>query len=199
MNLREQQSQQKQQAIFQAACHCFAESGYNGTSVQTIADQANVSKGLVFNYFRSKQKLFEAVLKHTMEQWYEMSLAYSEAEKGTDPITSLTRTLRAPFDAMKKMPLLMAILSWDEPMLQERWPMITQANRRWRLQIAKQLRLGIKSGLFRRNLDIAATADVLHTLMKAHYSRVFTESKAHRLNQKTVDTVVDLAVHSVKA
>ncbi|MRI32734.1 hypothetical protein EOPP23_07005 [Endozoicomonas sp. OPT23] len=199
MNLREQQSQLKQQVIFEAACHCFAEKGYNGTSVQSIAERAGVSKGLIFNYFRSKQKLFEQVLKHTMEQWYDMSMAYSVAEKSNDPIATLTRTLRAPFDAMNKMPLLMAIISWDEPMLHERWPMISQANRRWRLQIEKQLKGGIDSGHFRKNLDTAITADVLHTLMKAHYSRMFMDGKAHRLNQKTVDTVVDLAVHSVKA
>lgn len=50
----------KEQAILDAAIHEFAEKGFEQASTNRIAKQAGVSKGLIFHYFESKEKLFEA-------------------------------------------------------------------------------------------------------------------------------------------
>jgi len=55
--------QQSIAAIKQAALYLFAHKGYGNTSISAIAKEANVSKGLMYNYFDSKQALLLAVIE----------------------------------------------------------------------------------------------------------------------------------------
>ncbi|WP_369255216.1 TetR/AcrR family transcriptional regulator [Geodermatophilus amargosae] len=48
--------------IEDAALRCFAEHGYPGTSIVTIATHAGVAPGNVYRYFRSKRLVFDAVV-----------------------------------------------------------------------------------------------------------------------------------------
>jgi len=54
--------QQSITAIKQAALQLFAHKGYGNTSISAIAKEANVSKGLMYNYFESKQALLLAII-----------------------------------------------------------------------------------------------------------------------------------------
>lgn len=54
---------QRMMAIQQAALDLFAYKGYVNTSISDIAKTANISKGLMYNYFSSKEQLLEAILK----------------------------------------------------------------------------------------------------------------------------------------
>jgi AcrR family transcriptional regulator len=47
--------------IFEAARDVFHEQGYGGARMQEIADRAGINKALLHYYYRSKDKLFEAV------------------------------------------------------------------------------------------------------------------------------------------
>ena len=47
--------------ILNAAIKIFQEKGFDGTRMQEIADEAVINKSLLHYYFRSKDKLFEAV------------------------------------------------------------------------------------------------------------------------------------------
>jgi len=58
--LREQQKQQRREAIAQAGMTLFVEKGFNKTRMEDIAAAVNMSGQTVFNYFPSKQMiLFE--------------------------------------------------------------------------------------------------------------------------------------------
>ncbi|NTW49909.1 MAG: TetR/AcrR family transcriptional regulator [Chlorobiales bacterium] len=52
--------------IFEAARMAFHRSGFDGARMQEIADEAGINKALLHYYFRSKDKLFEAVLHDAM-------------------------------------------------------------------------------------------------------------------------------------
>jgi TetR/AcrR family transcriptional regulator len=47
--------------ILDAARKVFLENGFDGTTMQHIADEAGINKALLHYYFRSKDRLFEAV------------------------------------------------------------------------------------------------------------------------------------------
>lgn len=51
-------SAEKRQLILDAATHLFTEQGYEGTSVDDIAQRAGVSKQTVYTHFGSKENLF---------------------------------------------------------------------------------------------------------------------------------------------
>jgi len=52
----------KKDLIMSVALEEFAEFGYHATSVHTIAKKANVSKGLLYNYFESKEDLLKEII-----------------------------------------------------------------------------------------------------------------------------------------
>jgi AcrR family transcriptional regulator len=53
--------------ILKVAGKSFAESGYHGVSLQEIAEDAGVSKSLIFYYFKDKKSLYEALIKRSVE------------------------------------------------------------------------------------------------------------------------------------
>ncbi len=55
--------------ILSAAEKVFYRKGKDGTSMQDIADEANITRTSLNYYYRSKDKLFEAVFRNTMEQF----------------------------------------------------------------------------------------------------------------------------------
>lgn len=55
-----------EQRIFEAARQAFIEKGLEGAKMQEIADRAGINKALLHYYFRTKEKLFEAVTKQVI-------------------------------------------------------------------------------------------------------------------------------------
>lgn len=53
---------EKQVLIFEVAERLFAENGYDGTSIRTIAKQADINIAMISYYFGSKEKLLEQLL-----------------------------------------------------------------------------------------------------------------------------------------
>jgi AcrR family transcriptional regulator len=60
---RRKQAQQRRQQLIDAALQQFAEQGFDGASIRDIAQAAGVTEALVYHYFRSKEHLFEEMLK----------------------------------------------------------------------------------------------------------------------------------------
>lgn len=50
-----------EEKILAAATHVFVTKGMDGARMQEIADQAGINKALLHYYFRSKERLFEAI------------------------------------------------------------------------------------------------------------------------------------------
>ena len=51
-------SEEKQQRILNAALKEFAQKGYKNASTNQIVKEADISKGLLFHYFKNKKQLF---------------------------------------------------------------------------------------------------------------------------------------------
>lgn len=62
---------QKTDLIKQAALNLFAEKGYPATSIAMIAKKAKISKGLIYNYFNSKEELLKAILFEELNSIYQ--------------------------------------------------------------------------------------------------------------------------------
>ena len=54
--------------ILEAAFKLMAKNGYEATSISQIAKSAGVSKGLMYNYFESKEELLKALLNDAMDE-----------------------------------------------------------------------------------------------------------------------------------
>lgn len=54
----------KEKEIIEAAGKVFSEYGFHKAKMQNIADVANVGKGTIYEYFSSKNQLFEEMIKY---------------------------------------------------------------------------------------------------------------------------------------
>ena len=64
--------QEKRQLIMNTALELFALHGYESTTINQIAKKANISKGLLYNYFESKEDLLEAILNKGIDEMMEI-------------------------------------------------------------------------------------------------------------------------------
>ena len=60
---------EKRAVIIEAAIEVFAEKTYMGASVSTISKKAGVSKGLLYNYFESKEDLLKQIIFKGFEEF----------------------------------------------------------------------------------------------------------------------------------
>ncbi|MDE7400236.1 MAG: TetR/AcrR family transcriptional regulator [Oscillospiraceae bacterium] len=67
MSIRDEQREQRRQLIFDKAIELFAKRGYANTKIGDIAKAADMSVGLMFHYFESKEKLFEELVRYGVQ------------------------------------------------------------------------------------------------------------------------------------
>jgi AcrR family transcriptional regulator len=58
--------QEKKTLIMDVALEYFASEGYHNTSISQIAKKAGISKGLMYNYFASKEELLKEIFNKSM-------------------------------------------------------------------------------------------------------------------------------------
>jgi len=68
--------------ILSVALELFAKKGYHATSISQIAQKANISKGLMYNYFAGKEKLLDEIIEQGFNSLAELEF---EAKRGIDP------------------------------------------------------------------------------------------------------------------
>ena len=68
--------EEKQTDIIKAAIRVFSEHGFDGAKMEYIAKEAGIGKGTVYEYFESKERLFEEILIFSVE---EFSLGLKES------------------------------------------------------------------------------------------------------------------------
>ena len=66
-DLRRKQRQKREEAIINAAKELISEKGYRNTSIEEIAEKAEVGPATVYNYFTSKSGLLVTILKREVE------------------------------------------------------------------------------------------------------------------------------------
>jgi AcrR family transcriptional regulator len=69
--------------LLDAALDLFVAKGFAATRVEEVAAKAGVSKGTLFLYFKSKEELFEAVVRENIGNQINQGLAEIESFEGT--------------------------------------------------------------------------------------------------------------------
>ncbi|MAN52896.1 MAG: TetR family transcriptional regulator [Marinimicrobium sp.] len=77
--------------IIKAAEEEFVQHGYRGTSIQAIADRAQIPKANVHYYFKSKSNLYIAVLDNLIHLWNNF---FDEITEKDDPAVVLDEFIR---------------------------------------------------------------------------------------------------------
>ncbi|QUQ67236.1 TetR/AcrR family transcriptional regulator [Kutzneria sp. CA-103260] len=78
---RAEQAERTRKTVLDTARRLFAERGFDGTSLQLIADTMGVQKANVYYYFRTKMAILEALLEGSIAA-FEQTLAAAERLDG---------------------------------------------------------------------------------------------------------------------
>lgn len=87
--------------IREAALILFSSKGYHNTSISEVAQKADMSKGLMYNYYDSKEALLKAIVVALIEE----SQAFARVlDKLEDPIAKIRATIEYSIEAMETRP-----------------------------------------------------------------------------------------------
>jgi len=76
----------RRQVIMQTALILFSREGYHSTSIAGIAKAAGISKGLLYNYFESKEELLKALIIDGLKEMEEYVSIPAEAKYVKDEL-----------------------------------------------------------------------------------------------------------------
>lgn len=72
--------------IHTAAMTLFIKKGYHATSIDDVAKQAQISKGLLYNYYKGKEELLAAIVRIRIEEVAEVMEAASTRKSPSDKL-----------------------------------------------------------------------------------------------------------------
>ncbi len=85
---KKRDTSEKRLSILKAAMQAFGEEGYDGVSMDRIADLAGASKRTVYNHFPSKELLFQAVVGRFSEEMGGLKrIAYDPSRELEDQLS----------------------------------------------------------------------------------------------------------------
>ena len=191
MSPRPNVSEERKQQILEAAIAVFARLGFRATRMDDVAEQAGLSKGALYLYYKSKDAIIAALLQHLFAQEFKQLQALVESEsKGpvVEQLLILTRQLASMMQWVGKlMPIAFefyAIAGRDKAVRQFLKEYFTD----YRTLLARLIERGIAQGEL-RDIDTEATAITLTALFEGLALLFFVDPEATRWAEQTETSV----------
>ncbi len=112
----------RRQQILEAALAMFAEQGLEGATSKDIAERAEVTHGLIYFYFKTKEELFKAAFEYALEGALAQLDVAAIAQSDDPPEQALTALLTRFLETLTS-PLMLSM---------SRLMMHTMAHKNWR-------------------------------------------------------------------
>jgi len=166
---------EKQEHLFKAAAEEFADQGYKNASMNTLAREAGVSKGSIFQYFRNKESLFDYVLSSATAKVKDYLREVRDESTEESFFIRLENLFRAGFRFIRKHPYLARIYfhvlqSGDAPFGVRELKSLHQKAQSFLEDIVRE---GIKRGDIRPEVDVDKTVYLLNvisnSLLRSYY------------------------------
>jgi len=187
--------------IVAAALEQFVERGFAATRLEDVARRAGVTKGTVYLYFKNKEALFKAVVRHTIVPVLAQGEAVAKTFKGSarELLERLVREYwRLVYEtSLAGIPKLMMAEAANFPELTRFYyeEVVTRGHN----LLGGVIERGIRNGEFRRvNVRVAvklALAPLMHATVA---QRAFAHCMPEGLDvRKYLDTHIDLYLHGI--
>ncbi len=147
-------AEKTKQRILDVATQEFARHGIHGSRVDTVAEKADVNKGMIYHYFKNKEDLFIVVLENAYKKIRaaEIELHLEEVE----PIEAIRKMMNFTWDYYIENPEFLSLVS-SENLNQGQY--IKQSEEINKIQktlittVENILEKGKKQGLFYPDID----------------------------------------------
>lgn len=178
--------------ILAAAEHLFATQGFDGTSIQALADAAGVNRALIFYYFRSKEGLYRRLIEGACEE-FAGRVAEALRDAAT-PVERLVSWVRVTCEEMAARPdVLRLVLREIVGPTPSSLP-IRDYTADVEAPIRDIIEIGCREGIFRPEVDPAMTAISLFGILTAYFRRRFVtgeEFAAESVAEHVLSLVMD--------
>jgi AcrR family transcriptional regulator len=84
--------------IIETSLELFARFGYEKTSIRMIAEEAGISLGLLYNYFKSKEELLQSIFEQGM---MDIDASFKGENKSISPYENMEILIRNIFSIIK--------------------------------------------------------------------------------------------------
>jgi AcrR family transcriptional regulator len=106
----------RRRQILDAALTCFSRQGFHGTPMQAIFEEAGLSPGAVYRYFKSKEEIVQAIAEETLG-----SFAATLEDGAKSPTEMLGRLLEAIESVeLRDQRMRLALQVWGEAVINPR-------------------------------------------------------------------------------
>ena len=93
---------EKRENILACAIGTFAENGYTGTSVESVAKCAGIAKGALYRYFTGKKDLYMLVVSHLVDEIDQYAREFLASRKGQNVFDTLRDWLVTIYEFQKQ-------------------------------------------------------------------------------------------------
>ncbi|MDW0108755.1 TetR/AcrR family transcriptional regulator [Sporosarcina aquimarina] len=143
----------KKKRILDAAINEFAENSYEQASTNRIVKSAQIGKGMLFHYFKTKQSLYEYLISHAIQIMEEFSVLYID-DSEPDFIERMKGSAKLKIGIYEQHPDLFHFIGQVMLEKESKVP-ATLAHRLHQMQLEGMARMfnGIDTEKFREDVD----------------------------------------------
>jgi AcrR family transcriptional regulator len=203
---REREKENRKSAILKAARKLFFEKGFKSVTVDSIAKKAELSKGAVYLYFKSKDEIYSQILLNEIDEFQKkISDLFMDNERASDMLFKLSSIYVDFF--LKDRELFRILMTFMLHANHSNLPedlqkhIIKSMNRSIDV-IEKIFRHGVDSGEFSPSINVRQIRNVLWGLLNgivSLYIFIGSESRREELIRSTINTSLEIFIRGLRS
>jgi AcrR family transcriptional regulator len=193
-----QLAESKQKSIIDASVYEFANNGFKNASVNKIVEKAGISKGSLFNYFKSKNLLFDHIYQIALREVKTYLAKVRDESENDDFFTRFSKIINSGITFINKHPRLARIYfrllnSNDSP---HGKAIIKKLHSEAIHYLTDFVETGIERNELRSALNSTTVAflmeSILNRILQVHYLEIFdTKSELSKNNNNWINEIVN--------
>jgi len=197
-NKFEQLADIKQKSIIDASVYEFANNGFKNASVNKIVEKAGISKGSLFNYFKSKNLLFDHIYQIALREVKTYLVKVRDESENDDFFTRFSKIISSGITFISKHPRLAKIYfrllnSDDSP---HGKAIIQKLHSEAIRYLTDFVEVGIERNELRSELNPTTVAflmeSTLNRILQVHYLEIFdAKSELSKIDSIWIDEIVN--------
>ncbi len=174
---------EKREKIFEAAVSEFAGKGYRGASMNCLVKAAGISKGSIFQYFRTKRDLFDGIVAIAERRVKDYVKSVRDETANLSFFTRIEKLLWAGFHFIDAHPMLAKIYfrvlqSGEAPLGFDRIFTLRDQSHEFMVELVSE---AVLKGELRLETDVNKTAFLVNHLLEVILRGYFTDFLAKEL------------------
>ena len=186
MSRREKKREATRQQITEAAARLFAERGFDATSIDEIAELADVAKGTFYYHFESKEDVVIELRRQPALE--DIERAHALLDHGADPLTVLERVVKSGIRWAEQNLELAQVLFHHRfgkfmlpkpPTCDEKMPPYPQL-------VLRIMTLGQENGTVRKDVEAIELAQMIGSMLLSGHAAWFIAESPGPLSHKVL-------------